>query len=196
MMKKRFVLFALAVLVVCGPAKIWAKDQGPTVEARPKAIKAVDWKELAKLLPEEIKGMKAEELEGGTFTMGDPSDPVQQFSYSSVEREFTAETKEGEDKEITIRIMDSGLNQMMIAPYTMMMEYDSPDGSMKTTEIKGHKAMVIVEKDKGELEGHQIIVLAGNRIMVMVEGNELTTLDEIARLAEAIDYDELAKLTK
>ncbi len=212
MTKKRIVSLALAVIFICGTAKIWAEKStpteetktkptvevksAPTTEAKPQSNKAINWKELAKFLPEEIKGMKAGDLDGGTFTMADPSNPDQQFSYSTVERDFTTETKEGNDKEIDISIMDSGLNQMMMMPYTMMMEYDTPDGSMKTTEIKGHKAMLIVESDEGKLESHQIIMPIGNRLLVSVQGNELTTLDEITKLAESIDYDKLVKLTE
>jgi hypothetical protein len=209
-MKKRLLVLALAGVVICAPATIMSEDKEPvpTTEAKPTkevkptseakltSVKVIDWKDLSKLLPEEIKGMEAGDLDGGTFTMADPTNPGQQLSYSFVEREFTAETKKGEGREITIRIMDCGLNQMMIAPFTMMMAYDSPDGSMKTTEIKDHKAWVIVEKDKGEIEGSQIAVLVAGHILVSVEGNELTTLEEMTKLAESIDYDKLAKLVK
>lgn len=215
-MRKRLLAVTLAGLVICAPATILSKDKQPspaaeekhtteakstkdvksTPEATPKSVKAIDWKKLSKLLPEEIKGMEAGDLDGGTFTMANPTESEQQFSYSSVERGFTAETKEGEEKDITIRIVDGGLSQMMIAPFTMMMEYDSPDGSMKTTEIKGHKGWVIIEKDEGKLESNQIAILVANRILVMVEGNELTTLDEITKLAESIDYEKLEKLVK
>lgn len=209
-MKQRLLVLTTLAVVICAPATILPEDKEPvptteaepaeeakpTTEAKLTTVKVIDWKDLSKLLPEEIKGMEAGDLEGGTFTMADPTDTDRQLGYSSVERQFIAETKKGEDKEIAIRIMDSGLNQMMIAPFTMMMEYDSPDGSMKTTEIKGHKAWTVVQKDKGEVEGNQVVVLVGGRIMVMVEGNEQTTLDEIAKLAESIDYDKLAKLVK
>ncbi len=201
---KRLLVLTLAAVVICMPATILSEDKEPastpevkpTKEAKPTSVKAIDWKELSKVLPEEIKGMEAGDLDGGTFTMGDPTNPGQQFSYSSVERTFTTETKGKDDKEITIRILDYGLNKMMLAPYTMMMEYDTPDGSMKTTEIKKHRGWVITEKDDGEIENYQIILLVADRVMVMFEGDEQTSLDELTKLAEQFDYDKLAEMAK
>lgn len=169
---------------------------GEKENAEPQAVKAIDWKELSKVLPEEIPGMKAGDVDGGTFTMSDPSSPGQEFSHSSVEREYTAELKDGEEKEIKISIMDSGLNQAMIAPFTMMMEYDSPDGSIKATTFKDYKGWQIVEKEKGEIESTQIVLLISDRVLVSLQGNEHVTMEELTKVAEKIDFDKLAELAK
>ncbi len=154
---------------------------------------AIDWNKLAEFLPKEIEGMEAGDLDGGTFSMSSPTNPGEKMSHSNVERRFTQKTKEGR-KSIKFSIMDSGFNQMLLAPFTMNMEYDSPDGYMKWTEIDGRKSSLMVEKDDGEVEQVQVLTIVSERLVVMVEGNERTSVEEITDIAASIDYDGLAEL--
>ncbi|MDH4157786.1 MAG: hypothetical protein OEW00_10980 [candidate division Zixibacteria bacterium] len=188
---KKFLPLLLCLLLCLVAVTVTAED-----EEQVKAVKAVDWNELAKFLPEAIEGMRTGKLEGGSLSIPDPDNPQQPFSYSSVERRFKAETKADESKSITVRIWDSGFNQLLMAPFMMAFEFDGPDGSVKTIEIKKQKAKLITNKDEGVLESCQVIVLVAERILVSVEGDELTTVEEIILLAEKIDYDKLAALVK
>jgi hypothetical protein len=189
-MKKLLPLSLCLILCLVAMAAT-AEDEKPV-----KAVKAVDWNELAKFLPETIEGMEAGKLDGGSLSIADPKDPQQPFSYSSVERRFKTEAKAGKSKTISIRIWDSGFNQLLMAPFMMAFEFDGPDGSVKTVDIKKQKAKLITDKDEGVLESCQVVVLVADRILVSVEGNELTTVEEITLLAEKIDYDKLAALAK
>ena len=189
-MKKSLPLMLCLILCLVA-VTVTAED-----EEQIKAVKAVDWNELAKFLPETIEGLKAGKLDGGSLSIADPENPEQSFSYSSVERRYKSEVKTGKSKKITIHIWDSGFNQLLMAPFMMTFEFDGPDGSVKTVEIGKRKAKLITDKDEGVLESCQVIVLVADRVLVSVEGNELTTVEEITLLAEKIDYDKLAALVK
>jgi len=181
----------LALILLCFLSFSAIADEDKEI----KYVKAVDWNELAKILPGEMEGMQTGDLDGGTFSMADPQNPEQQFSYSNVSREYT-QGEDDSEKEIEISITDSGFNQFLLTPFLMTMEYDSPDGSMKSLEIKGQKAKMVIDKEKGVMESSNLMVLVAERFLVLVEGNENITMEEIKKAASMLDYEKLAGLIK
>jgi len=206
-MKTVIKLLSLVLVALCFSGLLWADDES---ESMPKfdpsmmaammqkshSVEAINWNTLSKCLPDELEGYKTGKLDGGTYNMDNPASPGQKFSYSNVERPFTVGTKDGDDKEIKISFMDSGLNQMLIAPFMMHMEFDSPDGSMKWTKINDRKSALMIDKDEGKIENIHILTILADRLIVMVEGNELTSVDEVTNIAKKIDYACLDKLLK
>jgi len=191
---RRYFLLTLLVSALVIPAFTLAEE--PTnSETEPEAVKAIDWQKLAEFLPSEIEGMETGEIDGGTMNMGNPSNPSEQISYSMVELTYTS--GEGDDaKEITLRIMDTGFNQFLAAPFMMAFEYDSPDGAMKSTEVSGLPAKLILEKENNEVTNTQFMLLISERLMVNGEGNEATSTDEVESSLKMIDFEGLGKLTE
>ena len=181
----------LAFILLCFLAFSAVADEDKEI----KYVKAVDWNELAKILPGGLFGMIVGDIDGGTLTMADPKNPRQQFSYSNVSRKYT-KGKDENEKEIKITITDSGFNQLLLTPFLMSFEYDSPDGSMKSIEIKDQKAKLVTEKEKGVLESCNLMVLVAERFLVLFEGNENITVEEIKEAASKLDYEKLAGLAK
>ena len=134
-----FILFLLTVSVTAG-------EETDAIESIV-SIDAINWNNLAKALPEKIDGFESGELDGGTFNMANPTDPSIKISHSSVERKFTKNMEDGSYKIFKIMIMDSGLNKMMITPFLIHMEYDTPDGYMKWTIVDERKTALIIDKD-------------------------------------------------
>ena len=198
--KTSVVLLALVALAAALPILAAEDSARPLVAATSEpespAARPIDWKTLSEFLPKQIKGLLAGDIDGGTFTWGDPDDSEQTTNYSSVERDYSSENVLGRVRQITVRIVDCALNRMMLAPYIDTAEYDDSDGSLKAATIKGHPARLITELDNGRLERNRVILLVGNRILVMVEGNNQTTLEEMIKVAEKLDLDGLAMLTK
>ena len=192
-MNRKALLLALAIcaILLSGTA-VFAGD----AEAEKMAdFKAVNWQDLGNLLPDKIEGMEADDLDGGTLNMPNPNNPAQQMSYSAVDRTYFKKTDKGK-KKITLRITDTAFNQFLMAPFMMSMEYDSPDGSVKSIELEGHKAKLFTQKEKGEITEVQILLLVNERFLVGVEGNDLVTIDEAKEILKKIDLEKLAKLEK
>ena len=177
------ILFLLAVSVTAG-------EETETIESII-SIDAINWNNLAKVLPEKIEGFESGELDGGTFSMANPTDQSSKISHSSVERKFTKKMEDGSYKIFKIMIMDSGLNKMMITPYLIHMEYDTPDGYMKWTTVDKRKTALIIDKDKGEIDKIHLFTILAGRLIISIEGNEKTTVEENKGIAGLVDYDAL-----
>ncbi|KAA3635985.1 MAG: hypothetical protein DWP97_03735 [Calditrichaeota bacterium] len=150
---------------------------------------SVNWKPLSKLLPESIDGMESSEIEGGTFKTADPSSPSGQYSYSSVSRTYKSDAKR-----IKITIMDSGYNQMLMAPFMMAYEYDGPQGYMKSTEVDGHNAKEMVELKGDEVKSAQLMVAVKDRVLLMFEAKKGATMDDLKAQSSKIDYSKIESL--
>ena len=186
-MLRTISLFAVLLVFLAGA--VYAEDEQKDLSKELQAVKAIDWNDLAKLLPEKVEGMEVSKLDGGTMSMADPTNPQNQFSYSSASRSYT--TKDG--KVINLHILDTGFNQFLMTPFMMQMEYDSPDGSVKSTEVQGFPSKLIYDKDEGEVTGVQIISLVSKRVLVTAEGDDETvTKDDISKLLDLVDYKKLA----
>lgn len=176
-------------------------QDGPQVEA-------IGWRDLAKLLPKTLDGMITGKIKGGTFNMGGMTSAVMPdsirkamnmsgmaSSYSSAERTYTQDLGEGKIKKLTIRIMDAGMVKAMLSPFFMAVEYDTPDGIMKSVEIAGHPARLMQEFDDDfEVVKTSYMVLISDRVMVQFEGNEHVEEKLVTSQANSFPYDKLIRL--
>jgi len=186
-MFKLFAIMALALMLLATTAVV-ADEDAPKIDP---GYKAIDWSELAAFLPEKVEGMKVSDVDGGTINMADPTNPSNKISYTNVERTYTAG-----DKEVILRITDTGFNQFLKMPFMMMMEVDGPDASIKNVEIKGYMGKVHLEKKKGKVTESQYMLLIGDRLLVMAEGNEDISPDDVKAMLEKMDLASLEKLCK
>ena len=150
---------------------------------------SVNWKPLSKLLPESIDGMESSDLDGGTFKSASPTNPTEQYSYSSVSK-----TYKQDKKKIKITIMDSGYNQLLLAPFMMTYEYDGPKGYMKSTTVNGHNAKEMVDLKGDDVKQSQLMVAVKDRVLVMFEGSGGVTMDDLKKQSDKIDYGTIEKL--
>lgn len=182
-------VFVLAMLLAAG---CWAGEETEELSEQLEAVKAIDWNKLATLLPDKVDGMTVGELDGGSMSLADPTNPNNQFTYSAVSKPYSF----GEDKTVLLRILDTGFNQFLMMPFAMQMEYDSPEGSVKSAEINGVPVKIITEKDDGKITDMQIIALAAKRILVNAETEDNVTLDEIEKVFKLVDFELLNKMAK
>lgn len=172
-------------------------------------VKVIGWRDLAKLIPKEMDGMEAGKIEGGTYTFGGNNsnmpdsmkDTYQMMglanSYSSAQRTFTKELEDGNVQSFTIRLMDSGLARALLAPYMMAVEYDTPDGLLKSTEIAGFPAKMMQEYDDDlEVTSTQYMVLVNDRVLAHFEGNEFFDADKVKSQAESFPFVTLKDMSK
>lgn len=152
-------------------------------------VESINWKELSGFLPESIDGLEKSKLDGGTFKTQNPTDPTGQYSYSSVSRKYS-----NEKKKLTITIMDSGYNQLLLSPFMLSYEFDGPDGSMKSITVKDQDAKLMTKMDDGVLEEVNLMIAVKGRIMVVFDGNSEVTEKEIMAEAKKIDYAKLESL--
>ncbi|MFN7914665.1 MAG: hypothetical protein U0Q55_04950 [Vicinamibacterales bacterium] len=99
--------------------------------------------------------------------------------------------KKGE-MEIEAKVMDSGFNQLLFAPFAMMMaagyEKETQDGFERSLMIGNNPGW---EKwDKGTKNG-ELSVVVGKRFLVQLEGREL---DDVKTLRTVLDQTDLKKL--
>ena len=160
-----------------------------------KSVEAIDWSVLAKLLPTEVEGMTVSKIDGGTISMSNPQQPGTQISYSNAERDYTQ--GEGKtEKEITIRLTDTGYHEFLKAPFMMVMEYDSPSGTMKSEKFGEYPCKLIIDKDDGVVDDSQVLVMVSDRILFSGKGNENVTVEEVKALMKLVDLEKLSALAK
>lgn len=153
--------------------------------------KAIDWNSLGDCLPAEVDGMEAGDLDGGSMSMADPSNPGTTFSYSFAERTYT-KGKTG----ITLRITDTGYSQMLTMPYMMAFEMDTPDASIKSVKVAGHDAKRIQNKEKGKVISTQYLILVSERVLVMAENDGGAGPEDIEQMLGKINFEKLGSLAK
>lgn len=186
-------------------AQAMLRSLGLATGAPGEQVEAINWRELAKLLPKSIGDLEAGKLDGGTFNFGgagmagygasegknSDSDEMPSMSYSTVERSYTKRLDKGQ-KKLTLRIMDSGVVRMMLAAFFSSVEYDTPQGMLKSTKIAGYPAKLMLEfNDDMDVEQTQYMVLVSDRILVQVEGNQYCSQDEVKAVASDFPYKKL-----
>ncbi len=144
-------------------------------------VEPVSFRELKKLLPESLPGLKRKDAGGEkTSAMG--------IKVSEAHATYRGDN----GKRIEIKITDFGSLKGTMAMATMAwamadFERETDDGYEKTTMYKGHKAL---EKyDSNDKEG-EIQVIVGKRFMVEVEGWNVD-MDEVKGALEKIDLNKL-----
>jgi hypothetical protein len=146
-----------------------------------KPVDPVDFKELQAMLPD-VAGWEKSQPEAERMTA-----PVS-FAYASTRY------KKG-DFEITEKITDSGFNQLLIAPLSMMLAAgyakESTRGFEKSTTAAGYPAF---EKwDKSDKSGN-LTVFVNQRFVVELEGTGMTDNKELQAFLTRTDLKKLATL--
>ncbi len=141
-------------------------------------VKPVHFRELKKLFPE---------LSG--WTLGQVSGEMMNapFPFSKAEAVYT----KGEAR-IEASIMDSALNQALLAPFSMMVaagyERESDTGYERGGTVNGNATW---EKWRSDQHSGELSVLFEKRYLVKLEGNHLDDLEPLKRLAAGIDFSKL-----
>jgi len=156
-----------------------AAATGTTAAGNSKPVDPVDFKELQAMLPD-VAGWAKSQPEAERMTA-----PVS-FAYASTRY------KKG-DFEITEKITDSGFNQLLIAPLSMMLATgyakESTKGFEKSTTAAGYPAF---EKwDKGDKSGN-LTVFVNQRFVVELEGTGMTDNKELQAFLTRTDLKKLA----
>jgi hypothetical protein len=146
-----------------------------------KPVDPVDFKELQAVLPE-VAGWEKNDPEAERMTM-----PVS-FAYASTRYKKN-------DFEITEKITDSGFNQLLVAPLTMMLvagySKESTHGFEKSTTVAGYPAF---EKwDKSDKSG-ELTVFVNQRFVVELEGTRRPDNKELQAFLGRTDLKKLAAL--
>ncbi|MEZ5360666.1 MAG: hypothetical protein R3F48_17770 [Candidatus Zixiibacteriota bacterium] len=183
---KRF-LITTCLLCLLVPA-LMAQSDEEKVQAVMHAD-AIDWNSLADCLPDEADDMDVSDVDGGTMSMADPTNPGSKFSYSFAERTYTKG-----DNGIILRITDTGYSQFLTMPYMMAFEMDTPDATIKSVKVGDRDAKFIQNKEKGKVISTQYLILISERVLVMAENDGGASKDEIESMLKKIDFEKLTKL--
>ncbi len=146
-----------------------------------KPVSPVAFQALQTQLPK-VSGWEMGEPEGERMTMPMP--------FSQIEADY----RKG-DANVDVRIVDTGMAQMLVAPWSMMIaagySKESSDGYEKATTIGGNPAVEKWSKrdNRGELN-----ILVGKRFMITVEGRDLSGIQDVQAFASAMDFAAIAAL--
>ena len=97
------------------------------------------------------------------------------------------------DKQIDVKVVDSGYAQMLIAPWAMFLasgySKESSDGYEKSTTINGQPGFERWEKSnrRGELNA-----FVGKRFLVTIEGNAIADTKVLHEFAGKMDFNKIA----
>ena len=146
-----------------------------------KTAEPVSFRELQKVFPE-IEGWQR-----GKPTGEKMSSPVS-FSQSQV-------TYTNGDAQLEVKIVDSGLNQILLAPYAMFLtagyEKETADGYEKSSKVGGYPGWE--RWDSGSKRG-ELNALVNKRFLMTIEGSGIDDTKVLYRFAEAADLKKLATL--
>lgn len=146
-----------------------------------KPVPAVSFKELQTVLPE-VPGWERAEPTGERMTT-----PV---SFSQAEVDY----KKGESR-VQVKIVDSALSQMLIAPWSMFMatgyEKESSSGYERSVNVAGHPGFE--RWDKRDKDG-ELNLVVNKRFLVTIEGNNIEDTKVLEEFATKIDAAKLAAL--
>ena len=151
---------------------------GGAADGAVKAVEPVSFRDLQALMPE-VGGWERSKPEGEKMTAP--------FAFSQASVTY----KKG-DVEIEQKIMDSGFNQVLFAPFAMMMaagyEKETADGFERSVMINDNPGWEKWDKDtrNGELS-----VVVAKRFLVQLEGRGL---DDVKTLRTVLDQTDLKKL--
>ena len=146
-----------------------------------KKIEPIAFQTLQAQLPK-VSGWEMEEPEGQRMTMPVP--------FSQVETEY----RKG-DAQVDLTIVDTGMAQLLIAPWSMMLaagyENETSDGYEKAINISGNPA---IEKWNKRDKNGELNILVGKRYMVTIEGRDVADIKELHQFASAMNLNAIAAL--
>lgn len=144
-----------------------------------KPVDPVSFRDLQTAMPAEVSGWQRENPTGERMTAP--------FAFSQASVTF----KKGE-AEIEQKIMDSGFNQLLFAPFAMFMasgyEKETQDGFERSVTINGNPGWE--RWDKGTKNG-ELNVVVNKRFLIELEGHQI---DDVKDLRAVLDKTDLAKL--
>jgi hypothetical protein len=151
---------------------------GAAGNADVKPVDPVSFRELQTVMPD-VSGWEKDKPTGERMTSP--------FSYSQA-----SVTYHKGDASIDQKIMDSGFNQLLFAPFSMMMaadyEKETQDGFERSVKIGDSPGW---EKwDSGSKNG-ELSVVVNKRFLVQLEGHGI---DDVKELREVLDKTDLTKL--
>lgn len=146
-----------------------------------KPVDPVSFRELQTVMPE-ISGWERKSPTGERMTAP--------FAFSQSSTTYT-----NGDQNVDLKIMDSGFNQMLFAPFAMFMaagyEKETQDGFEKSVTIGGYPGF---EKwDKGTKNG-ELTVVVNKRFLVQVEGHDVADEKVLHTILDKTDLTKLAAL--
>ncbi len=144
-------------------------------------VEPVSFKELQALLPD-LAGWQKGKPTGERMTSP--------MSFSQAAVRYTKDRST-----IELKIMDSGFNQMLMAPFAMFMitgyEKETERGYEKSVKVAAHPGW---EKwDSADSRG-ELNAVVGSRFLLTLEGENVSDTAALHDLAGKIDFDRLAAL--
>jgi len=146
-----------------------------------KPVDPVSFRDLQTLFPD-LDGWDKEKPTGERMTS-----PV---SYSQAEVRY----KKG-DSRLTLKVMDSGLNQLILMPFTMLMqtgyEKETSRGYEKSTTVAGQPGW---EKWNTEGKDGEVTAFVNKRFLLTVEGRNVEDIKVLHQIFGNIDVAKLAAM--
>lgn len=146
-------------------------------------VEPVNFRELKKILPAEINGMPRSDESGETSNM-------MGIGISTTEARYGTGSPS-----MLVKVTDTGgagVLLLSLASFTNLnIDKEGPEGSERTLEIDGHKAIEKVRKNGGALSS-SLTVMVDQRFIVSLEGQGM----DAAPLAEAFRKMDLSLLPK
>lgn len=157
------------------------KMAGGGADGDVKAVEPVSFRELMALLPE-VDGWEKGKPTGERMTSPVP--------FSQAESRYTKG-----DASIEVKIIDSGFNQLLLAPASMFLaagyERETSEGHEKSAKVNGQPGW---EKWNSESKYGEVNALVGKRFLVTIEGSSIDDVAVLHSLAEKMDLSKLASL--
>ncbi len=145
------------------------------------AAKPVDYEELKALIPD-VAGWTKGDVKGEQVSLG--------ISQSSAKGKYTKG-----DGTLELEITDSALNQLLLAPLTMMLapgfEEKSDDGYHKSVQIGGFPGFEEWEKNAKHAE---VTAVVANRFIVSANAHDVDSADAARKAVEAVNLTKLSGL--
>lgn len=145
---------------------------------RGKPVQPVSFRDLQTVFPE-IGGWEREKPTGQRMNMPVP------FSEAQV-------AYRKDDASVEVKIMDSGLNQILIAPFSAFLqagyEQETESGYQKSLTVKGYPGWEEFQTDSNQ---GQVNALVGKRFVVTIEGSGIKDTKVLHEFVEKLDLKKL-----
>lgn len=155
-----------------------AKGLGQMAQGAGGKVEVLPFETLGTALPE-VSGWQRGEVTGTSTTFPMPMSQ-------------TEATYQNGDAEIEVEIIDTALNQMLFAPFSMYLAGNyserTSDGYRKGTSIKGEPGFEEVNTPDKTAE---ITLVVGKRFIVHARGKDVAGIDPVRTVLERMDFGKL-----
>lgn len=152
---------------------------GTTPDGKP--VEPVRFQDLQTALPE-IAGWERGSPRGERMTAPVP--------FSEAETDYTMG-----NANVSVKIVDSAFNQMLVAPWAMFLsagyERESSEGHEKSVTVSGSPGF---ERWNSEAKHGELNLVVGKRFLVTIEGDNISDTKVLHEIASQIDTGKLASL--